>query len=82
MCGCLDMQTVLQASFKAQLRALSVRLMRNAYRHPFLIALNFVATLAAAIGLALIFHNTGTDTGGIQNRWGPWRFRVYHAQFL
>ena len=52
---------------------LSVRLMRNAYRHPFLIALNFLATLAAAVGLALIFHNTGTDTGGIQNRCGAWR---------
>ena len=47
-----------------------MRLMRNAYRHPFLIALNFLATLAAAVGLALIFHNTGTDTGGIQNRCG------------
>ena len=58
----------MQAPFAVQLKVLSVRLMRNAYRHPFLIALNFLATLAAAVGLALIFHNTGTDTGGIQNR--------------
>ena len=57
-----------QAPFNVQLRALSVRLMRNAYRHPFLITLNFLATLSAAVGIALIFHNTGTDTGGIQNR--------------
>jgi hypothetical protein len=59
-----------QAPFATQLKVLSARLMRNAYRHPFLIALNFLATLAAAVGLALIFHNTGTDTGGIQNRCG------------
>ncbi len=57
-----------QAPFGTQLEVLSVRLMRNAYRHPLLVALNFAATLAAAVGLALIFHNTGTDTGGIQNR--------------
>ena len=57
-----------QAPFGTQLKVLSVRLMRNAYRHPLLVALNFLATLAAAVGLALIFHNTGTDTGGIQNR--------------
>ena len=61
-------RSLLQAPFGTQLKVLSVRLMRNAYRHPLLVALNFLATLAAAVGLALIFHNTGTDTSGIQNR--------------
>ena len=65
-----------QAPFGTQLQVLSVRLMRKAYRHPLLVALNFLATLAAAVGLALIFHNTGTDTGGIQNRCAllPWPY--------
>ncbi len=42
-----------------QLRALSSRLLRNTYRHPFSVALNFAATLAAALCLGLIFHHTG-----------------------
>lgn len=36
--------------------------MRNTSRHPFLIALNFVATFAVAIALGLLFRNTGLDS--------------------
>ena len=56
------------ADFWTQLSVLSLRLLRNLYRHPFLIALNFAATLVTAIGLGLVFNNTAVDTGGIQNR--------------
>ncbi len=52
----------------AQLRQLSGRLLRRAYRHPFLIALNFVAALATAAGLGITFYATGYETGGIQSR--------------
>ena len=44
-----------------QLRALSVRLLRNTYRHPFSVALNFAATLAVAVCLGLIFRNSGEE---------------------
>ncbi len=52
----------------AQLRQLSGRLLRRAYRHPFLIALNFLAALATAAGLGITFYATGYETGGIQSR--------------
>jgi len=42
-----------------QLRALSARLLRNTYRHPFLVLLNFVASLCAAIAIGLIFRDSG-----------------------
>lgn len=35
-------------------------------RHPFLVMLNFVATLVTAIATGLMFHHAGTDTAGIQ----------------
>ena len=37
-------------------------------RHPFLILVNFIATLVTAISLGLVFRNVGVDTPGIQNR--------------
>lgn len=46
-------------SFWSQLTALSSRLLRNTTRHPFIIALNFTATLLLAITLAIIFYNAG-----------------------
>ena len=39
-------------------------------RHPFLILVNFIATLVTAISLGLVFRNVGVDTPGIQNRSG------------
>lgn len=44
-----------------QLGALSGRLLRNTYRHPFLVTLNFVATLCAAIAMGLIFRDSGVN---------------------
>jgi hypothetical protein len=51
------------------------RLLRNTYRHPFLVALNYAATLVVAVGLGLVFQNAAVDTSGIQNRWGLWVVR-------
>lgn len=45
-----------------QLRVLSATLFRRTYRHPFLVATCYVATLLAATGLAVAFANTGFDT--------------------
>eukprot|EP00891_Asterochloris_glomerata_P009058 jgi/Astpho2/9058/e_gw1.00133.213.1_t len=59
-----------QGPFGLQLRVLSTRIMRKLYRHPFLILVNFIATLVTAISLGLVFRNVGVDTPGIQNRLG------------
>ncbi|EFJ49894.1 hypothetical protein VOLCADRAFT_104135 [Volvox carteri f. nagariensis] len=69
-------------SYWLQLRALSVRLLRNTYRHPFSVALNFLATLAVAVCLGLIFHNAGTDTSGIQNRLGVLFFMLLYLSLM
>ena len=45
-----------------QLWMLSAVLFRRMYRHPFLIATGFVATLVAAVSLAVAFWDTGYDT--------------------
>lgn len=45
-----------------QLRVLSATLFRRTYRHPFLVATCYVATLAAAVGLGIAFVKTGFDT--------------------
>ncbi|GFR46199.1 hypothetical protein Agub_g7730, partial [Astrephomene gubernaculifera] len=65
-----------------QLGALSGRLMRNTYRHPFSVALNFAATLAAALCLGLIFRHSGTDTSGIQNRLGVLFFMLLYLSLM
>ncbi|CAG9464674.1 unnamed protein product, partial [Pedinophyceae sp. YPF-701] len=59
-----------RAPLSAQLRALCVRNLRATYRHPFAVKVNLVATAAMALALALAFWGTGTDTAGIQNRFG------------
>ncbi|KAF5834484.1 hypothetical protein DUNSADRAFT_8809 [Dunaliella salina] len=69
-------------SFITQLGALSTRLLRNTYRHPFLVLLNFVASLCAAIAVGLIFRNAGTDTGGIQNRLGVLFFMLLYLSLM
>lgn len=48
--------------FGVQLWMLSAVLFRRMYRHPFLIATGFVATLIAAVSLAFTFKDTGYDT--------------------
>lgn len=45
-----------------QLRVLSATLFRRTYRHPFLVATCYVATLLASIGLAVAFLRTDYDT--------------------
>lgn len=55
-------------AFSLQARQLAVRALRRAYRHPFLVALNFAAAAATAAGLAVTFYATGYETGGIQSR--------------
>ncbi|KAL3154966.1 hypothetical protein ABBQ38_011494 [Trebouxia sp. C0009 RCD-2024] len=68
--------------YALQLRVLSTRLMRKLYRHPFLILINFVATLVTAIALGLIFRNAGVDTGGIQNRLGCLFFMLLYLSMM
>ena len=65
-----------------QLRVLSTRLMRKLYRHPFLILVNFLATLVTAVALGLIFRNAGVDTGGIQNRLGCLFFMLLYLSMM
>jgi ATP-binding cassette, subfamily G (WHITE), member 2 len=48
--------------FGLQLWMLSAVLFRRMYRHPFLVSTGFVATLVAAVSLAVAFWNTGYDT--------------------
>ena len=48
--------------FALQLRVLSATLFRRTYRHPFLVATCYVATIATAASLAVAFSNTGYNT--------------------
>lgn len=56
--------------------------MRKLYRHPFLILVNFIATLVTAVALGLIFQNAGVDTGGIQNRLGCLFFMLLYLSMM
>jgi len=47
---------------------LAGRLARNTWRHPVLVSLNWVATLAVALGLGAVYWQVTRETGGIQNR--------------
>ena len=71
-----------RAPYPLQLRVLSTRLMRKLYRHPFLILVNFLATLVTAVALGLIFRNAGVDTGGIQNRLGCLFFMLLYLSMM
>ncbi len=70
------------AGFGLQLRVLCGRLLRNAYRHPFLFWLHFVATLGVALCLGAVFRDAGVDTGGIQNRLGALFFMLMYLAFI
>ena len=70
------------AGFGLQLRMLCGRLLRNAYRHPFLFWLQFAATLAVALCLGSVFRSAGVDTGGIQNRLGALFFMLLYLSFM
>ena len=71
-----------EASFARQLRALLRRQARNVRRHPFLIALHFVATALAALGVGAVFFDAGRDTGGIQNRMGALFFILLYLTLM
>jgi ATP-binding cassette subfamily G (WHITE) protein 2 len=71
-----------EASFARQLRALLRRQARNVRRHPFLIALHFVATALAALGVGAVFFDAGRDTGGIQNRMGALFFILMYLTLM
>jgi hypothetical protein len=71
-----------KASYWKQLKALASRRLRNTYRHPFLIMLNFLATLVMAIALGLIFRNQGSDMPGIQNRMGVIYFILLYLSLM
>jgi ATP-binding cassette subfamily G (WHITE) protein 2 len=56
--------------FLLQLRVLSGRLLRNAYRHPLLFWLSYGATALVALAVCAVFRHTGYGTAGIQSRLG------------
>ena len=60
-----------RSPFLTQLRWLCSRLLRNSVRHPFLIAVNFTATLATALFLGLVFRDAGRGAPGFRVR-GSW----------
>ena len=62
--------TKYKARFSMQLKVLSIRLLRNMYRHPFLVFLNLVCTMLFSIMIGVSYWKVGTDTSGIQNRMG------------
>ena len=70
------------AGFWLQLRVLCGRLLRNAYRHPFLFWLHFVATLVVALCIGAVFRHAGVDTGGIQDRLGALFFMLLYLSFI
>ena len=70
------------ASFGTQLHVLSGRLVRNIYRHPMHLYLNFLATLAMAVAMGGVFWHAGVDTGGIQNRLGALFFMLLFLSLM
>jgi ABC-type multidrug transport system ATPase subunit len=56
------LRTKYTAPFGQQLRVLSTSLMRNTYRHPFLVATSYVSALVAAVSLGVAFWDSGFDT--------------------
>ena len=58
------------ASFSVQVKMLSIRFLRNMYRHPFLVFLNLVCTFAVSILIGVSYWKVENDSSGIQNRMG------------
>merc|ERR1711871_1078805 len=61
---------------------LSLRLFRKIWRHPFLIILNFVLNLVAALAVGFFYMDQGYDTPGIQNRAGSLFFILLFLSFM
>jgi ATP-binding cassette subfamily G (WHITE) protein 2 len=68
--------------FGRQLYVLSSRQLANLVRHPLLCALVYGSSLGAAVLLGLVFHDTGYNTAGIQNRLGSLFFMVMFLALL
>jgi ABC-type multidrug transport system ATPase subunit len=57
-----NLRTKYIAPFWQQIRVLSTSLLRNTYRHPFLVATSYVSALVAAVTLGIAFWDSGFDT--------------------
>jgi len=53
------------ATFRTQVKLLCGRLLRQMYRHPFLIYVHFISSFVVACGVGGIFWHSGTNQGGI-----------------
>ena len=71
-----------KASFATQTKALWGRVAKNVRRHPFLIALHFLATATASVFVGAVFRSAGRDTGGIQNRMGSLFFVLLYLTLM
>jgi ATP-binding cassette subfamily G (WHITE) protein 2 len=71
-----------RASFATQTKALWGRVAKNVRRHPFLIALHFLATATASVFVGAVFRSAGRDTGGIQNRMGSLFFILLYLTLM
>jgi len=70
------------ARFRREFCMLSLRLLRKIKRHPFLIILNFVLNLIAALAVGFFYRDQGYDTPGIQNRFGSLFFILLFLSFM
>ena len=73
---------VTPARFWKEFCMLSLRLSRKIWRHPFLIILNFVLNLVAALAVGFFYMDQGYDTPGIQNRAGSLFFILLFLSFM
>jgi len=65
-----------------QLKVLSFRFLKNLYRHPMLLFLNFVAASFMAVVVGAVYWNAGKDTPGIQNRMGSLFFITMYLALM
>ena len=70
------------APFWRQMRLLCGRLLRNMYRHPFLLTVHFTAAFVVALGVGAVFWQVGSNQGGIQNRMGGLFFVLLYLTLM
>ena len=70
------------APFWRQMRLLCGRLLRNMYRHPFLLTVHFTAAFVVALGTGAVFWQVGSNQGGIQNRMGSLFFVLLYLTLM
>ena len=70
------------APFSRQMRLLCGRLLRNMYRHPFLLKVHYTASFAVALAVGMIFWDVGSNQGGIQNRMGSLFFMLLYLTLM